>query len=90
MGAGDEIKQKKPTHSGHRARLRSRFLKGGGDALADYELLELLLFMAIPRRDVKPLAKELLDKFGDFAGVITADADELSRHKAWAKGPLLP
>lgn len=67
----------KPDYAGHRARLRERFLKGGGDALADYELLELLLFNAIPRRDTKPLAKALLRRFGSFAGVIGADAQEL-------------
>ena len=43
-----------PDHAGHRGRLRERFLKGGADALADYELLELLLFQAMPRRDTKP------------------------------------
>jgi DNA repair protein RadC len=61
-----------PHHMGHRARLRARFLKAGGDALADYELLELILFRAIPRRDVKPLAKQLLHRFGSFADVIAA------------------
>ncbi|MGD9827831.1 MAG: DNA repair protein RadC [Hyphomicrobiaceae bacterium] len=58
--------------SGHRQRLRERFRKGGADALADYELLELLLFRAIPRRDTKPLAKRLLERFGNFAEVINA------------------
>jgi DNA repair protein RadC len=59
-------------NAGHRERLRERFLKGGAEALADYELLELVLFRAIPRRDVKPLAKTLLQKFGSFAEVIAA------------------
>ncbi len=59
---------------GHRERLRARFPEGGGDALADYELLELVLFRAIPRRDVKPLAKALLARFGSFAGVVSARA----------------
>ncbi|MEP1029990.1 MAG: DNA repair protein RadC [Alphaproteobacteria bacterium] len=54
--------------------MKDRFLKTGGDQLADYELLELLLFQALPRRDVKPLAKDLLDRFGSFAGVVTAEA----------------
>jgi DNA repair protein RadC len=58
-------------HLGHRERLRARFRSDDGAALADYELLELLLF-AIPRRDVKPLAKELLRRFGSFAGAISA------------------
>jgi DNA repair protein RadC len=61
----------------HRARLRQRFLEGGPQAMPDYELLELLLFRAIPRRDVKPLARALLDRFGDFNGVISAPQDQL-------------
>jgi len=67
-----------PGHSGHRDRLRQRFRKGGADALPDYELLELLLFRAIPRRDVKPLAKELLRQFGSFVEVISAPDDLLA------------
>lgn len=62
----------------HRARLRARFMSGGAGALADYELLELVLFRAIPRRDVKPLARALLDAFGDFNGVISAAPGRLS------------
>lgn len=62
---------------GHRSRLRERFLKGGADALADYELLELLLFLAIPRRDVKPLAKDLIARFGSYAAVLSADIGKL-------------
>ncbi|MGZ9097259.1 MAG: RadC family protein [Micavibrio sp.] len=61
-----------PHYHGHRDRLRERFMQGGAGALADYELLELLLFMAIPRRDVKPLAKDLIKKFGNLAGVLNA------------------
>jgi DNA repair protein RadC len=57
---------------GHRERLRLRFLKGGADAMPDYELLELTLFAALPRRDTKPLAKALLARFGSFAEVIAA------------------
>ena len=68
---------KKPHYIGHRSRLKSRFLKGGEKALADYELLELLLFLAVPRRDVKPLAKALLAKFGSFAEVISAEPARL-------------
>lgn len=56
----------------HRKRLRARFLEGGADAMPDYELLELLLFGAVPRQDVKPLARRLMDRFGDLAGVIAA------------------
>lgn len=69
---GDE-----PHHLGHRQRLRARFLKGGDDSVADYELLELVLFRAIPRRDVKPLAKQLLKTFGTFSGVLTAPPHRL-------------
>lgn len=70
-------KPEKPHHSGHRARLRERFLQSGASALPDYELLELLLFLAIPRRDVKPLAKTLLEKFGSFGGVMSARKSSL-------------
>ena len=69
--------RQKPHYTGHRDRLRSRFLDAGIDALADYELLELILFRAIPRRDVKPLAKDLLAKFGGFAQVINAPPEQL-------------
>jgi DNA repair protein RadC len=61
-----------PHYHGHRERLRARFREAGAEALADYELLELILFRALPRRDVKSLAKELLKKFGSFADVIAA------------------
>jgi DNA repair protein RadC len=67
-----------PGHAGHRQRLRDRFMTGGADALPDYELLELLLFSAIPRRDTKPLAKQLIARFGDFAGVISAPPAQLA------------
>ena len=62
---------------GHRQRLRQRFREGGADALPDYELLELLLFRAIPRRDTKPIAKDLIEKFGSFAEVINAPEERL-------------
>ena len=62
----------------HRKRLRERFLQGGADAMPDYELLELLLFRAIPRQDVKPLARRLLETCGDLAGVISAPPARLS------------
>ncbi|WP_101066842.1 RadC family protein [Roseovarius salinarum] len=62
----------------HRQRLRDRFLSGGARAVPDYELLELVLFRAIPRRDVKPLARQLLDRFGDFNGVLSAPNDQLA------------
>jgi len=68
---------KEPDYLGHRERLRKRFLFNEGRDMPDYELLELLLTIAIPRRDVKPLAKELIRKFKDFAGVISARPEEL-------------
>ncbi|WP_439655586.1 RadC family protein [Sulfitobacter aquimarinus] len=61
----------------HRQRLRARFMAGGADAMPEYELLELVLFRAIPRRDVKPLARALMDRFGDFNRVITASEARL-------------
>ena len=66
-----------PHYHEHRMRLRARFLEAGAQALADYELLELVLFRAIPRRDVKPLAKSLLARFGSFAEVICASRERL-------------
>lgn len=68
-------------HSGHRERLRDRFMRGGDKALADYEMLELLLFNAIPRRDTKPLAKELIARFGTFAEVVSAPETRLREIK---------
>ena len=62
----------------HRKRLRTRFLAGGALAVPDYELLELVLFRAIPRQDVKPLARALLDRFGDFNGVLAASVAQLT------------
>ena len=67
----------RPHYWGHRERLRQRFLGGGADAVPDYELLELVLFNAIPRVDVKPLAKQLLAVFGDFNGVVAAPRQRL-------------
>lgn len=66
--------------SGHRARLRARLLDGGEGALADHEVVEYLLMTAIPRKDVKPLAKSLLSRFGGLAGVLNAEATALARH----------
>ncbi|MGD9639397.1 MAG: DNA repair protein RadC [Alphaproteobacteria bacterium] len=66
-----------PHYLGHRQRLKEKLIKQGSASLADYELLELILMLAIPRKDVKPLAKELIEKFGSFGNVITADNGEL-------------
>ena len=61
----------------HRKRLRTRFMDGGANAMPDYELLELVLFRAIPRQDVKPLAHRLMGEFGDFNRVVSAPVDRL-------------
>ena len=71
----------KPHYHDHRARLRSRFEEAGAAALADYELLELLLFRTIPRQDTKPLAKALLARFGALAGVLGAPAQRIAEVK---------
>ncbi len=65
---------------GHRARLRARMLDGGAEALADHEVIEYLLMTAILRRDVKPLARSLLKRFGSLAGVLNADPHALAQH----------
>ncbi len=72
-------KKTTPHYAGHRQRLRERFVFGGEDAMQDYELLELLLFMAIPRRDVKPLAKDLLNAFGSLPELMSAPHSALSQ-----------
>ena len=69
--------EEKPLYLGHRARLKERFMVDNGASMPDYELLELLLTMAIPRRDVKPLAKKLISKFGSLGEVIQAPAIRL-------------
>jgi DNA repair protein RadC len=66
-----------PHYWGHRDRLRKRFREGGAEALPDYELMELILFRAIPRRDVKPLAKEILARCGSFAEAVAANPEHL-------------
>jgi DNA repair protein RadC len=89
MGAMDELFKTGPEQakaaaghdpSGHRARLRQRLLSGGPEALADHEVIEYLLMTAIPRRDVKPLARTLITRFGSLAGVLNADARTLANH----------
>ena len=73
----DPPKAAKPHFVGHRDRLRARLFQSGSDALQDYELLELLLLTAIPRRDVKPLAKKLLAEFKDLWSLLNAPVDRL-------------
>ncbi len=83
MAKGDKQKavSDKPHYLGHRKRLRERFMSSGADALADYELMELVLFRALPRSDTKPLAKTLIDRFGSFAEVISAPPSRLQEVK---------
>ena len=72
------IAPRPPNFHGHRERLRERFREAGAESLSDYELLELVLFRALPRRDVKPLAKDLIATFGSFPEVIAAPAARLA------------
>lgn len=74
---GCGMKEDSPHYLGHRKRLRERFRKSGRDALRDYELLELLLGYAIPRRDTKPLAKDLLSHFGTMRRIFDESSGEL-------------
>jgi DNA repair protein RadC len=75
------LAEARPHYWGHRDRLRERFREAGADALSDYELLEILLFRALPQRDVKPLAKTLIETFGSFAEVIGAPESRLAKIK---------
>lgn len=84
MSGFDEKGARAPTTSpaephflGHRERLKQRFIDGGAAALQDYELLELILFEALPRRDTKPVAKALLKRFGSFSEVLAAPDAQL-------------
>lgn len=73
------LSEQAPHYHGHRERLRDRFRSAGAEALSDYELLEMILFRAQPRRDVKPLAKELIRNFGSFAETIHAPEARLRK-----------
>ena len=75
------LAEEAPHYHGHRQRLRNRFLEAGPDALSDYELIELILFRAIPQRDLKPLAKDLITRFGSFAEVVSAPIERLREIK---------
>lgn len=94
-GDGDEavattLPDRLPSYiADHRKRLRSRFMDGGPQAMPDYELLELVLFRAIPRQDVKPLARQLLDTFGDFNRVVTAPPARLMAVKGVGEAVVL-
>ncbi len=76
-GDGAENGTERPHYHGHRERLRERFRNAGAEALSDYELMEMVLFRALPRRDVKPLAKALVATFGSFAEAVHAPASRL-------------
>jgi DNA repair protein RadC len=80
-GQNPGLAEAAPHYHGHRERLRGRFREAGADAVSDYELLELVLFRAIPQRDVKPLAKDLVAKFGSFGEVIAAPRKRLMEVK---------
>ena len=77
-GETPAVQETQPHFHEHRTRLRKRFADAGAAALADYELLELLLFRIIPRRDTKPLAKALIARFGDFAAVLGAEPSRIA------------
>ncbi len=80
-GFSDAAGNNLPHYIGHRQRLKERFSKGGADALPDYELMELVLFSALPRRDTKPIAKALIDRFGSFAEAVSAEPELLKEVK---------
>jgi DNA repair protein RadC len=75
-----------PDGSGHRARLRKRLFEGGPDALLDHELVEYLLTLALPRRDTKPLAKQLIAQFGGYGALLSADAETIARIGGLSEG----
>jgi len=80
----------KPHYAGHRGRLRERFMRDLGASMEDYEILEMLLALALPRVDTKPLAKDLLDRFGSFAGVIAADPVDLAKTRGIKEAAVTP
>jgi DNA repair protein RadC len=87
-GLGEGLAEAAPHYHGHRERLRGRFRDAGADAVSDYELLELVLFRAIPQRDVKPLAKDLIAKFGSFAEVVAAAPKRLAETKGMGEAAI--
>jgi DNA repair protein RadC len=88
--AADDLGDKsEPHYVGHRERLRESFLDSGGEGLQDYEYLELILFRAIPRRDVKPLAKAVIDRFGSFAEALAARPERLAEVEGLTKAAIV-
>jgi len=77
----NDEKPRRAGHEGHRARLRARFMTAGPDSLADHELIELLMFAALPRRDTKPIAHDLLARFKTFSGILAASPADLMKTK---------
>jgi DNA repair protein RadC len=88
-GLPDDPKVPRPHYHGHRERLRGRFLEAGGNALADYELMELVLFRVMPRRDVKPLAKIIIDDLGSFAEAVSASPERLRQIKGLGEATIV-
>jgi DNA repair protein RadC len=86
--SGPSASEEEAHYHGHRARLRQRLLQAGPEALSDYELVELVLFRAIPRRDVKPLAKALIARFGSFAEAIAAEPPRLAEVEGMSEGAI--
>ena len=84
-----KLNTENPTHLGHRTRVRKKFLASSGKELHDYELLEILLFTALPRQDTKPLAKKLLAKFGNLSAIINASVDELQSLEGTGEGAIV-
>jgi len=84
----DGLSEAAPHYHGHRERMRTRFCEAGSEAVSDYELLELVLFRAIPQRDIKPLAKELIAKFGSFAEVVAAPPARLAEVKGMGEAAI--
>ena len=87
--AEETVPERKSALAGHRQRLRKRFLDGRPDAVADYELLELILYLAIPRADTKPIAKALINWFDSFAEAVSALGPELLQVKGMADAGLV-
>jgi DNA repair protein RadC len=87
-GPGEPSRPDEPAHAGHRDRLRARFKAVGDAGVADYELLELVLFRAIPRRDVKPLAKAMIARFGSFAETVAARPERLREIAGLGEGAI--
>lgn len=82
----DKPRKAAPRHAGHRERLRDRAVRGGVDALPDYELVEMLLFRSVPYRDTKPLAKDLLARFGSLGGIGAASCEAIDEQVAVSMG----